>query len=493
MKSYIIKFVLTSLPLSIALSTNYLSALNEEKPNQLLLKSASSGNVEGLKTAIEQGAEFHVRNRHGQTAFDLAIEGKHLEAVQWLMSLGIKREAIGEIDIFVALNLILREADLKIIGETIKKGDKVNQLDKYGLAPLHYVSYKGDLEFLKRLLLLGADVNVKDSHNRKTPLYYALSVERIDSAIELVLAGADVNEADDYGRTVFNYVLERGDLDQVRPLLEKGADINTRNLLRETTLHLAVQKSPESDIISYLLEKGANANARNLLGETPLHLASDREDLEKMRALIKGGARVNAKNRFGETALHLVDGREALELLLSSSGIEINARNKYDETVLSIAIEERDWEKAVFFIERGADINARDKKGWTLLRYALKEGDLEKADFLIENGANVNMRDKNNRTLLYYALKKGSLKQVIFLIERGADLSVKDDWGQTALHYASKKGFFIKLKALVEGGADLNIKDDEGKLAFDLAKSVSVKEYLALQMSSSCRDSFKLN
>jgi ankyrin repeat protein len=63
-----------------------------------------------------------------------------------------------------------------------------------------------------------------------------------------------------------------GNLDVVKYLVEKGADVKAANNYGNTPLHLAADNC-NLDIVKYLLEKGADVKAANKVGNTPLHLA----------------------------------------------------------------------------------------------------------------------------------------------------------------------------------------------------------------------------
>jgi len=90
-------------------------------------------------------------------------------------------------------------------------------------------------------------------------------------------------------------------------LIEKGANVNAMNLLRETPLHIAVQnKTIRSILVKLLIKHGADVNAREKKGMTPLHIAIRQSREEVILKLIGGGAYVNMiETESGKTPLKI--------------------------------------------------------------------------------------------------------------------------------------------------------------------------------------------
>ena len=63
-----------------------------------------------------------------------------------------------------------------------------------------------------------------------------------------------------------------GNVQRVRDLLDRGADVNVRNHKGQTALHCAAKAGFEP-IVALLLERGADVNAKDHKGATPLATA----------------------------------------------------------------------------------------------------------------------------------------------------------------------------------------------------------------------------
>jgi tankyrase len=103
-----------------------------------------------------------------------------------------------------------------------------------------------------------------------------------------------------------------GDLEKARRSLEKGANVNVKNILGVTPLIFASSRGHE-DIVSLLLEKGADVNAKTYWGcgqNAPLHNACSEGHRDVMLLLLRNGADANIQNEVGFTPLHFANRRD---------------------------------------------------------------------------------------------------------------------------------------------------------------------------------------
>lgn len=73
---------------------------------------------------------------------------------------------------------------------------------------------------------------------------------------------------------------------QVKECLDNGANINNKNIVGDTVLHIAARKD-YFPIVSLLLKKGASTNTSNHKGETPLWIVDQNNDAIMGKALIE--------------------------------------------------------------------------------------------------------------------------------------------------------------------------------------------------------------
>ena len=104
-------------------------------------------------------------------------------------------------------------------------------------------------------------------------------------------------------------------------LLANKADINARNDVGNTPLHIA-EISANKEMAALLISKGADVNARNTGGDTPLHIAAAVGHADMVESLLAKGANANAKNTAGETPLRWAEktGRKDMAEVLRKRG-----------------------------------------------------------------------------------------------------------------------------------------------------------------------------
>ena len=215
----------------------------------------------------------------------------------------------------------------------LRRSCDANVRDSSGSTPLHHVAVSGRIEGIKLLLSMGAEVNASTTRG-VTPLHVATfsSAECVDLLID---HGADINAADEWGAPPIMWALRDGSESIAIRLSERGAlrSVFAMSGLGETVnLSRMSESQPESvhardgegntalhwaawcgklGAVSLLIDRGSEVECRNNLGMTPLHVGVHRySDLDALRVLITHGASVDSRDNRGRTPLHYAAGKK---------------------------------------------------------------------------------------------------------------------------------------------------------------------------------------
>ena len=252
-----------------------------------------------------------------------------------------------------------------------------------------------------------------------------------DLEVALLLGeGAETDWTEESGgMTALHIAAQYGHFRAAERLLEAGADIEARSdaLGDDWTVRTEKDRTPliwaatgrecprmQERMCRFLLDKGANVNARNVSGRTPLQEAamSVRYNIDPrvtVETLIKCGALVNAYDMEGWTALteSAFYGQKGLVELLLANGAQVDGKpgkddpafdtnpelkGKHCETPLVVCAH-WSWNEEVIclLLDRGADMECKNGKGKTIAELAVDA----KREIVLDKLAEM---DKSRRT-----------------------------------------------------------------------------------------------
>jgi hypothetical protein len=177
----------------------------------------------------------------------------------------------------------------------------------------------------------------------KSELTIAVADEDLDEVRSIINRGADVNEKEpSYEKiTPLFIAVETGNLEIVRLLLDHGAKVNARDSEKQTPI-MRLDEDATPELIDLLINRGAKVDLADKAGNTALILAAGSVPSEALAKLIAAGADVNAANKQGQTALMNAAEYDLLESVraLLAAGAKVNAKNKDGETAWDLAGED---------------------------------------------------------------------------------------------------------------------------------------------------------
>jgi ankyrin repeat protein len=216
-------------------------------------------------------------------------------------------------------------------------------------------------------------------------------------------------------------------------------------------------KAGNMDTVRALVAKRADVNATEVDGTTALHWAAHFDNLAAADLLIRAGANVKATNRYGVTPLWLacINGSAAMVGKLLGAGADPNTAMPEGDTALMTAARTGNVGAVKALLLRGAAVNARENwKGQTALMWAAAANNAATVEALIEAGADVQARTKYKPRPL---ARTGGIGREA---ERNSDVTKQA--GFTALHFAVRAGAADAVKVLLKAGATVRDISSDG-------------------------------
>lgn len=298
------------------------------------------GKTEIVRMLLDKKADVNNKPLEGDSSLIAAVSGGHIDIVRQLIDANARVDAAGS-NGETALKHALRKRYMKIVQILVEAGAEFpwDEANSEGQNYLITAIKKGSFELVKTLIDQGGDINARGEFepaaanlgNRKrkeysntkgkvfdvTPLLTAIWHHKFKAARLLIDKGCRVNDLSTAGESPLMAAAEKGNLELIQLLLEKGADLNHNDYMGQTALHYAVKHDPattsyinylkdKSHAVQKLIDLGMDVNAVDFNGNTPLHAAIKQGTLEEVKVLLANGADRHAKNFMGKTPLDYV-------------------------------------------------------------------------------------------------------------------------------------------------------------------------------------------
>lgn len=173
-------------------------------------------------------------------------------------------------------------------------------------------------------------------------------------------------------------VVDKGDADAVRALLDAGADVNASDGLHSVLAEAGRSHLSNAATVALLLERGASVHAvPKKRGVPPLLRAFHQSDDARIQLLIKAGCDVNALHPHSPGFTPLAElaswaSLETLDLMLKR-GAAVNKKGLGKRAApLHVAAASGRLDVVKMFLKRGAEWEAKNADGETALDYARK-------------------------------------------------------------------------------------------------------------------------
>lgn len=337
--------------------------------SSLLINAAKEGNISIVRFLLAKGADIHVKNDLGFTAFQYLIfpHSRNEELVKMFLDRGADINttdaAQGKSMMFYAIESEYMPSILALK----EKGAKLSTIDNAGHRPT-----VDEVDIVKYLVENGVELNALD-HRDDTYLCEAVRSENLELAHFLVSKGADVNKGCYFSETPLMVAIKTQNLTLVRFLVENGADIHALGYFQKNVMEHALEEG-NTEIIAYLKEQGAMTKKdRNELYRLSMEMESkirsaiatknqaelasllkSCDDLVIQESLIKKAAVFSAEQ--GNPIL--------VELLIMHLNLDMNAQvNDLNQTIVTIATIHNKTSLVSYLIHKSCKLDLFDLQG----------------------------------------------------------------------------------------------------------------------------------
>lgn len=260
-----------------------------QKLEQLSFKYSDNYNNSDIEVEVkyQEEVDINAKNSQGHNALMLAAYCGHLRIVELLIKNDIELEDKDN-EGRTALMIAAYQDHSDVIDVLLQAGAEINTQDELGWTALMLATMQGHTKTVRFLLELQADTDLTNKNGKK-----ALDIAADKKQFEILT------------------------------LIRENALKNALKNALENALIVAACNDRVDDIDS-LLQKGVNIDARNLSGWTALMLATARGHVETIKFLLKNNADASLVNKDNESALDIAGygegGPEIIKLLSKKNG-----------------------------------------------------------------------------------------------------------------------------------------------------------------------------
>lgn len=317
----------------------------------------------------------------------------------------------------------------------IQIGADVNYKNRVGLSVLSMAARNGAVGFAELLLRSGA--NVMDRNGANSLAYDLAVIYGHDELIDFLITS----------------------MNEVLPTVDRQANDGTTALMRATM-------AADVDQVRDLLEAGADASRRDRDGDSPLSYALTHDFDEVAQALRAAGVeRLPDEKVLGLESIVYAGSQGALGTILDllDSGAGIDVTDAVGDTALTAAGAHPGTVKAL--AKLGADMTHRNNDGKTAYMIAVSSNRIRMMQALKEAGSPIDEPEELDGLAQMQALLKALNSKAPNGGATGSGEDFEPEVGADELLESCLMGNALSVSRQIAGGADVNYVNDEGLTA----------------------------
>ena len=460
------------------------------------------GNLDIVKLIVTSGGNINSIDSLQMTPKDYALNGNHDDVVTWLNEYEKKNKASKKSSpslFFACLPVSMTSSSSPISNSflTAKKtttSTSISTRKPRGVATTATLPSTDSKAKLKNSTqqnqsnlsaetteIVTIEKENSQQQNFDVLLCNASTDGNINEVKRLVHLGANINAVCSPGdRTPLHCSCLSGNLELTKYLVENGANINSQNLGGLTPLHIACDRN-YSEICMYLIRNGAGVEVFNKSGNNSLHMICYHsltqlfQDIISLPRSVLKSLDIDMKNSEGLSYIHIAIKTNNIELvkILTEYPSQINCRdNLLNETPLHYSCKLSNYSITAYLLQTFSQIiyiNSRNDNGFTPFLLACTINDNYKIiKLLLKHNINIKIKCENGFDALYYAVQRGDLLLLKLLIKNGLDYNELYDNNVHLIQYIDKE----KYPEIVEYLLALKLAETVGKPVEDVLNEI---------------------
>lgn len=301
-------------------------------------------------------------------------------------------------EIFAAV----KNNDLEKIKVLIEKdASLVNIKDEAGNTPLHNAVIIGSGEIIELLLSRGADINAQNTQ-LNTPLHEAIQNRKENTAALLIGKGADLGKTNVHKQTPLHRAASLNQKKTGKMLIDRGAAIDPVDKYQRTPFLIVARQTGDVEFGKLLLNKGANINSKDINNQMALNLAAWKGFNDFIDFLLDNGAEYDTTR--GESRWMLTFsvrcGSARLFKVVLDKEKSLLSDESFNRRIMHAAIMGGSVEIVNLLLAKNIPLNNdANIYGWTPAHYAAFNGHAAMIRFLVKKNFKINQRTLSGKSL----------------------------------------------------------------------------------------------